>query len=85
MWNVFILFYLCMYFVRNDEIKLWYVYISSDLAYVQWRLKSPTTRVFVHQLAQANLIGNIKTPLYSTFVTGIDRYPVTGGFPSQRQ
>ena len=25
MWNVFILFYLCMYFVRNDEIKLWYI------------------------------------------------------------
>ena len=27
MWNVFILFYLCTYFVRIDEIKLWYIYI----------------------------------------------------------
>ena len=27
MWNVFILLYLCMYIVRNDEIKLWYIYI----------------------------------------------------------
>ena len=29
MCNVFTLFYSCVYFVRNDEIKLWYSYLNT--------------------------------------------------------
>ena len=40
MWNVFILFYLCMYFVRNDEIKLWYI--------IMWKKEDYTQLSFVN-------------------------------------
>ena len=74
--NIF--YEMCPHFARGFNMSILPISVCSDITWSSWRLKTPTTQLFVQELAHTNNNENTNAPYCGSFVRRIHRSVATG-------